>query len=157
VYKRFVNPDARLLLVGKYHPDEAYIKLLDDLLKELDISDVYFCGHVTLEELIAYYRVADVLLCLSEHEGFCVPAVESFYFQVPVLAYNCTALPYTLGDAGILINKKRYDEIAEMIHLVVENTPVREAIIQKQTTRLEYFHKERIVATLLEYLRSDVS
>ena len=36
-------------------------------------------------------------LCASEHEGFCVPLVEAFYKQVPVLAYAATAVPVDDG------------------------------------------------------------
>jgi len=151
-YKRFMNPDSRLLLVGKYNEKESYVKFLRELIDELTIEDVYFCGHVTQQELNAFYKVSDVLLSMSEHEGFFVPAIESFYFQVPVLAYNCTAVPYTLGNAGVLINEKRCDEIAEMIQLVVEDETFRQGILEGQTARLEYFQKERIIATLFDYL-----
>ena len=152
VYQRFVNPQARLLLVGKYVKDEAYVTLLFELIAELGVRNVHFSGHVTQAQLNTYYRLADVLLCLSEHEGFCVPAVESFYFQVPVLAYNCTALPYTLGNAGILINQKRYAEIAEMIQMIVEQPAFRQALLANQTARLADFQKEKILAALWQYL-----
>lgn len=107
---------------------------------------------MTVEELIAYYQIADVLLCMSEHEGFCVPAIESFYFRVPILAYNCTALPYTLGNSGILFHEKRYDEIAEMIQFLIEDQPFRQAVIKGQISRLKHFRKEKIISTLLSYL-----
>jgi glycosyltransferase involved in cell wall biosynthesis len=152
VYKRFLNQNSRLLLVGKYNQEEAYVKFLRELIDELAIEDVYFSGHVTQQELNTFYKVADVLLCMSEHEGFFVPAVESFYFQLPVIAYNCTAVPYTMGDAGILFNEKRYHEIAEMIQLVVEDNAFRQEILDGQTTRLEHFRKEKIIATLFDYL-----
>ena len=45
---------------------------------------VHIVGHVSDEELVAFYEVADLFLCASEHEGFCVPIVEAFYKQVPV-------------------------------------------------------------------------
>ena len=152
VYKKYVNPNARLLLVGKYNPAESYFTFLCELIKELGVEDVHFSGHVTQQELNTYYQLADVLLSMSEHEGFFVPAVESFYFKLPVLAYNCTAVPYTLGHAGILINHKRYAEIAELIQLIIENSVFQQAVIAAQTSRLAYFQKERILATLFEYL-----
>ena len=58
------------------------------------------------EELVAYYEVADLFLCASEHEGFCVPLVEAFYKQVPVLAYAATAVPATMDGAGVLYDDK---------------------------------------------------
>jgi glycosyltransferase involved in cell wall biosynthesis len=152
VYKRFVNPNSRLLLVGKYNENEQYLRFLREFMAELGVEDVHFSGHVTQPQLNAYYQAADVLLCLSEHEGFFVPAVESFYFQAPVLAYNCTAVPYTLGDAGILINEKRYADIAEMIGCLVDNQTFRETILKGQTARLDYFQKDKILTTLFDYL-----
>ncbi len=153
-YKRFVNPEARLLLVGKYRDDEAYVTLLRELLAELRVEDVYLIGHVTQAELNAFYKLADLLLCLSEHEGFCVPAVESMYFRLPILAYNCTALPYTLGNSGILINEKRYAEIAEMMQMIVEHSALREAILARQSARLAVFQPEVVLKTLFDHLDS---
>ncbi|GAK61670.1 putative glycosyltransferase [Candidatus Vecturithrix granuli] len=152
VYKKYVNSQSRLLLVGKYHPNEAYFTFLRELIAELGVEDVHFAGHVTQQELNTYYQLADVLLSLSEHEGFFVPAVESFYFKLPVLAYNCTAVPYTLGNAGILIHHKRYAEIAELIQLIVENSVLQQSIIATQTSRLTCFQKACILKTLFDYL-----
>ena len=51
---------------------------------------------MTHEELIAYYAAADVFLCLSNHEGFCVPLFESMYHRLPIVAYPNTAVPETV-------------------------------------------------------------
>ena len=50
-------------------------------------------------ELTALYDVADLFLCASEHEGFCVPLVEAFHKRVPVIAYAATAVPATSDRA----------------------------------------------------------
>ena len=68
--------------------------------------NVHFVGHVSDEELVAFYEIADLFLCASEHEGFCVPLVEAFYKQVPVLAYAATAVPATMDGAGVLFDDK---------------------------------------------------
>ena len=68
---------------------------------------------VSFEDLISYYKISDVFLCMSEHEGFCVPLVESMFFNIPIIAYNSTAVPYTLDNSGILVKEKKYDEIAD--------------------------------------------
>ncbi len=75
-------------------------------IKALELKDVIFTGHVSFTELIAYYQIADVFLCMSEHEGFCVPLVEAMYFGVPIIAYNACAVPDTLGGSGILLHDK---------------------------------------------------
>ena len=76
--------------------------MLHSLIARLGARDVHLLGHVINAELTAYYELADVFLCASEHEGFCVPLVESFHMGVPVLAYAATAVPSTMDGAGVL-------------------------------------------------------
>ena len=97
VYRTRHNPRARLLLVGSYSGFERYLSMLQGLIASLGTPDVHFLGHVSNEELTALYDVADLFLCASAHEGFCVPIVEAFHKGVPVLAYASTAVP---GDDG---------------------------------------------------------
>ena len=76
---------------------------------------MHFAGHVSDAELIAYYELADLFLCASEHEGFCVPLVEAFYKQVPVLAYAATAVPATMDGAGVLFETKDPAHVAALM------------------------------------------
>ena len=76
--------------------------MLQALVARLGTPDVHFLGHVSNEELTALYDVADLFLCASEHEGFCVPLIEAFHKQVPVLAYAATAVPATMDGGGVL-------------------------------------------------------
>ena len=101
-YHTLYNPRSRLLIVGVFSLFERYLAGLNHLVEELGARDVHFVGHVSNAELVAYYEVADLFLCASEHEGFCVPLVEAFYKQVPVLAYAATAVPATMDGAGVL-------------------------------------------------------
>ena len=73
----------------------------------LGTPDVHFTGHVSNEELAAYYDVADLFLCASEHEGFCVPLIEAFHMRVPVVARAATAVPATLDGGGVLYEDRR--------------------------------------------------
>jgi glycosyltransferase involved in cell wall biosynthesis len=52
-------------------------------------------------QLRAFYHVADVFLCVSEHEGFCVPLAEAMALRVPIVAWREAAVGETLGEAGI--------------------------------------------------------
>ena len=67
---------------------------------------MHLLGHVSNEELAAYYEIADVFLCASEHEGFCVPLMESFHMGVPVLAFAATAVPATMDGARRALHDK---------------------------------------------------
>ena len=118
-YKRWFNPRSRLLLVGSHGGFERYLAMLYDFIARIGAADVHVLGHVTNEELTAYYQVADVFLCASEHEGFCVPLMEAFHMGVPVLAYAATAVPATMDGGGVLYHRKDPVEVAALMNALV--------------------------------------
>jgi len=142
--KRFVRPDARLLLVGSARRMEPYLEFLQALVTRLGLSDVVFTGHVSTLQLVAYYRCANVYLSMSEHEGFGVPLLESMHFGVPIVAYKAAAVPETLGGSGVLVTVKDYVAVAELIGLLVENEDLRAQIVARQRERLRDFLPEKI-------------
>ena len=74
---------------------------------------------------------------MSEHEGFCIPLVESMFHHVPIVAFAAGAVHETLDQSGILIQEKNYEEIAEIIHLINEDKTLKEKLIINQNKRLE--------------------
>jgi glycosyltransferase involved in cell wall biosynthesis len=151
-YNKYINPKSRLLLVGSYEGMDLYYNYLKNLILKLGLQNVYFTGHINLDELISYYKIGDIFLTMSEHEGFCVPLLESMHFGVPIIAYSSTAIPETLGNAGILVNDKNYIEIAELINVLIEDKALRDRIVKKQFERLEFFSRERIAGILKHYI-----
>lgn len=138
-YFKLIKDRSKLILVGKYKDTLKYFDYLQNIIHDLDLKDVVFAGHTTHAELLAYYRVASVYLCLSEHEGFCLPLMEAMHFGIPVMAYAAAAVPDTMENAGILIKKKDYPAIAEMAGVLCDNPDLRKIIIQGQYKRLEEF------------------
>jgi glycosyltransferase involved in cell wall biosynthesis len=136
VYRTRHNPRARLLLVGSYSGFEKYLALLHSLVARLGTPDVHFLGHVSNEELTALYDVADLFLCASEHEGFCVPIVEAFHKQIPVLAYASTAVPATMDGGGVLYERHDPFEVARLMEAVLDDRDLEAAVVQSQDTAL---------------------
>jgi glycosyltransferase involved in cell wall biosynthesis len=132
IYQSHIDRRSRLLLVGEWRDFESYYEKLVLFADELELRNVEFLGRVSTEELVACYRVADVFLSMSEHEGFCVPLLEAFQMGVPVIAYDAGAVSETLGGAGLLVHEKKLDEIAELAHLVVEDEALRESVLVGQ-------------------------
>lgn len=149
-----INFKSQLFLIGSNNDTERYSNGLKMLVNRLKLKEVYFLSNINSEELIRYYQESDIYLCMSEHEGFCIPLLESMYFNLPILANNSTAIPYTLKDAGILINEKNYHEIAEMIHLLVTDKVFREKVIRGQRNRLRDFHINKIKEQLKCHLET---
>ena len=140
-YKNYIDKDAKLFLVGSYNGMEKYYSKLKGFVKKLKLQDVYFTGHVPFADILAYYKSADVFLCMSEHEGFCVPLLESMYFNVPIVAFNSTAIPYTMGSSGVILDSKNYIEYSEAIRNLMEDDKYREKIIKIQKENLKRFEK----------------
>jgi glycosyltransferase involved in cell wall biosynthesis len=152
VYRTRHNPRSRLLLVGSYSGFELYLAALQGLVARLGTPDVHFLGHVSNEDLTALYDVADLFLCASEHEGFCVPLIEAFYKRVPVMAYAATAVPATMDSGGVLYDTTDPFEIARLMDAVLESADVAEAIIAAQDAALERLLAKDFAGTLLRYV-----
>lgn len=155
-WKRFLAQDVRLLLVGKPPRQRGYFDALQALAYEegLTPSDVVFLGHVPHDELLACYQAARVFVSMSEHEGFGVPLVESMLMRVPVLAYAATAVPHTLGGAGVQFREKRLAEVAEIAWSLATDAELRSAVLAGQDERLAAFARERVLGALRGYVES---
>jgi len=151
-YNRWFNPRSRLLLVGAHSGFERYVAMLQNLIDRLGVPDVHFLGHVSNAELTAYYELADVFLCASEHEGFCVPLVESFHMGVPVLAYAATAIPATMDGAGILYHDRDPVRVAALIDQVATDRRLAERIVASQDAALDRLHRKDFAGTLLRFV-----
>lgn len=149
-YKKRYDKDARLFLVGNYDEKNAYYQYLKGYVKGIEAEDVLFPGHIPFNEILAYYRIADLFLCMSEHEGFCVPLVEAMFFQVPIVAYSSTAIPGTLNGTGVLVESKEPDIVAEKMNRVLTDEAYRNEIVEKQNVRLLDFEYDRIKEQILE-------
>jgi glycosyltransferase involved in cell wall biosynthesis len=152
VYRTRHNPRSRLLLVGFHSGFERYLAMLHALAARLGTPDVHFLGHVTNEELVALYDIADLFLCASEHEGFCVPLVEAFYKQVPVVAYAAAAVPATMDGGGVLLETKNPFEVARIIETVIDDPRVEEAVVASQDAALERLRGRDFAGTLLRFV-----
>ena len=135
-YQRLIEPDSRLLLAGSSAQFENYLEQLHNLVAELGVRNVHVLGQVSDDELGALYDVADLFLCASEHEGFCVPLVEAFHKQVPVLAYAATAVPATLDGGGVLFSSTNPVDIAIEMAAILESDARQDQILAAQSAAL---------------------
>lgn len=156
VYKNIYDPTARLFLVGGYDEEDNYYKSLKKYIEELGVKDVVFSGHISFPEILAYFSIADLFLCMSEHEGFCIPLLEAMYFNIPVIAYSNTAIPYTMKDAGLLLQSNDAYLAAAAMNEVQTNFCLRKNILKKQQLRLKAFSYEKISTQFKNYFTSFV-
>jgi glycosyltransferase involved in cell wall biosynthesis len=152
-YKTLYNPKSRLILAGSYGGFEVYLAQLHALTAALGVSDVHILGQVTNEELAALYECADLFLCASEHEGFCVPIVEAFFKGVPVVAYAATAVPATMDGGGVLYDTREPARVAAIVHGVLSDAGLEAQVLAAQDAALTRLQARDFDGTVLRFVR----
>jgi L-malate glycosyltransferase len=146
-------PEARLVLVGG-PLTPRYL----DALREL--ADTIAPGAVTIEqglddaELAERYRAAHAFVCLSEHEGFCIPLLEAFHMGVPVVARPIGGIPEVAGDAALLVEDEDLAVVAELVKMAVEDRELRDELRRRGRERLAPFAPQKVAATLRDAIES---
>jgi glycosyltransferase involved in cell wall biosynthesis len=141
-------PGARLVLVGSPATDEfeAGLRTLAD---QVAPGGVRFEREISRARLASHYAGADAFLCLSEHEGFCIPLLESFHFGVPVIARDAGAVGEVVGDAGVLLGAQdTVATVAELLQIVVGDDELRAELRARGKRRLERYEAPRTVERL---------
>jgi glycosyltransferase involved in cell wall biosynthesis len=140
-YKRYIDAYYRFIFVGRYDVVPRYYAAIRALMDEYKMlpERFIFTGPVSDAELAAYYRASSVYISLSEHEGFCVPLLEAMAMDVPVLAYGATAVPDTLGGAGIQFAPKDLEYAAELLGMLAFEDHPRDEVLAGQRRRLRDF------------------
>ena len=112
--------DAELRLVGSWGGSRPYFERCMRTARMLGVTDsVVVLDSLSDEDLAREYADADVFLCLSDHEGYCVPLLEAMAADLPIVAFAAGAVPETLGRAGLLLNDKSPSVVAEAVAAVL--------------------------------------
>lgn len=141
ILKDYFHLDFKLFLLG-HSSKEMYLfkEELNNLVEFFDLKDyVIFSDFIDDDELIAHYKSADLFLCMSEHEGFCVPLIEAMGFEVPIIAFDAGAVRGTLNGAGILFFEKDFLKISEYICKILSDAEFKNQILRKQNSRFQEF------------------
>ncbi|SFT66636.1 Glycosyltransferase involved in cell wall bisynthesis [Selenomonas sp. GACV-9] len=151
-YKEHIDAEVRLIVVGNMKP--SFEKKLHRMVERYGMQeDVVFAGSVSDDELCTWYQVSDALLCLSEHEGFCVPLVEAMAFDKPVFAYAAAAVPETVGRAGIILQDKTPARAAQVIHDTLASQEALARLAAGRKNRLEDLSYE----TIFQQVKQDIA
>ena len=142
-YRRCYDGRARLHLVGGAS-SPSYLRALRRYVGALDLWDaVDLAGSVSDAERAAYYAAADVFVCLSDHEGFCVPLLEAMHGGIPVVTYGSSAIPETVGEAGVVLPSKEPALVAAAVHRVVGDPALRDRMVAAGRARAAEFSLAR--------------
>lgn len=152
-YWKNIDQNAMLIFVGNTAQSPKYFEMLQKKLSRMKSRhNVIFSGKVTNVYRQTFYKAADVLLSMSDHEGFCMPLLEAMKFRIPVVAFDAGAQAETMGRGGVVLKEKDPEKIAYVLAVIMKNSKIREEIIQHQIQRLEDFSEwkmmDRLKATI---------
>ena len=147
---------ATLVMVGGASDTDRYLKRLGDFATTLGVASAVTLDGRRLSDarLAEHYSQADVFATASEHEGFCVPAIEAMAFSLPLVAYAAGAVPETVGDAGLLLDTHDPLVWARALERVLSDQALRCSLVDAGRKRLENFSPERYRERLEETLRA---
>ena len=148
---------ARFVIAGKRDVLPPYTRELDELISSLELrpEQLLLTDEISQAELNACYRKASLFLCLSRHEGFCVPLLEAMLQELPVLALSRAAVPETLGDAGCLFDEPDPGHVAELVKNLLTDDELRNQLISRGRLRMDRYNLEQwgmVLRVLLEDL-----
>jgi L-malate glycosyltransferase len=153
-YRAAYDPHARLHLVGR-ETSPRYAQMLRRLVEELGLGEaVVMEGSVTDAALAALYDGADVLVCCSEHEGFCAPLIEAMHHGLPIVAYGAAAVPETVAGAGIVLPSKQPSLVSAAVARVLADGPLRSRLVAAAARRAHDFDLGRARAAFAGAMRS---
>ena len=152
-YHTFHNPASRLIIVGSERSCPKYYAMLRWLAARLGLQNVCFTGFLPNNERAAVYQCAELFISVSRHEGYCLPLIEAMRFGVPVIARDMGGMPEAMGAGGVLFDHAESNVLAELMHRVINDTPLRQRILNSQRIRLQEIQSRNIAEELLELLQ----
>ena len=142
----------QLRLVGASASDR-YKTALERMVAGLDLArNVVFVGPVDDAQLEVEYAQADVLCCLSDHEGFGVPLIEAMARRLPVVAYASSAVPETVDGAALLLPVKDPATVSTALDRVLGSPELAASLAAAGSRRAEAFSADRAVDAFLAAL-----
>ena len=102
-------------------------------------------GYVPTDELEKLYARASIFAFPSLDEGFGMPVLDAMARGVPVVTSNRSALPEVAGDAAILVDPFKTEEIASALNQLVQSPELRNRCACAGLTRSQLFTWEKAV------------
>ena len=140
-FKSKANSDFKLVIVGR---KMWWTNEIENTYKGLEFKgDILFAGRLSEEELYKITGAAYALSYVPVFEGFGIPLVEAMSCGVPVITSNITSMPEVVGDAGILVDPFKINEITEAMIQITSNEKLRIELSEKSIQQAKNFSWEK--------------
>ncbi len=140
--------DLDLVLVGG--EQTAIRALLSDHAQSGLADRVRLLGFLSKPELRAVYTLAKVFVFPSLYEGFGLPPLEAMACGTPVVVGRCASLPEVVGHAGLLVNPRKVDAIADAVRILLDDDILRVAFGERGREQARGFTWEKAARRTLD-------
>lgn len=139
-----VDPSWSLVLIGSngYGSEEIHARIGASHAQER----IAVLGYVNAEDLAKWYTRAQIFAFPSLDEGFGMPVLEAMAAGAAVLTSSRSAMPEVAGDAALLADPTRVEEIAAGLQQLTRDSDLRTELVRRGGERVKQFSWERAVA-----------
>ena len=151
VVKALKDSKIPLVVVGTKKP--KYFKLIEKEIRKGKV-EVHFLQGVSMEELSAIYKIAEIFIYPSFFEGFGIPVIESLYSETVVITSNTSCLPEAGGPDSVYIDPKNVADIRAKIIFLWSNEPERKRRAEKGLEFVQKFNDDVIARDVMKVYES---
>lgn len=123
IVKAINGTEIPLVVIGR---KTTYFRKIQKFLKKNKLENqVQFLENVSMEELAAIYKLADIFVYPSFFEGFGIPVIEAIFSKTPVITSNLSCLPEAGGPNSVYVNPHNFEDIKAKILFLWNNESER--------------------------------
>ena len=153
-------PNLKLVLVGKASnkitlDDSSAIK--EAIMQQQLTNDVILTDYLCDAEVQQLYQKAKLYVFPSINEGFGIPVLEAFKYQVPVVIANNTCLPEVAGQGAKSFNPFSVKDMANAISTLLKDEALRQTYIEKGNAQLQNFSWDKTAGALMQLFKKAVA
>lgn len=151
VIKALKDTRIPLVVVGK--KQKKYFQKIEKEIRKSGV-EVQFLEHVSMNELAAIYRLADIFIYPSLFEGFGIPVIEALFSGTPVITSNVSCLPEAGGKNSTYVNPLSVEDIRSKVLHLWENESERKRRREKSFDFVQKFSDENIAEELMRVYKN---
>lgn len=140
----------RLILAGK--PGYGFEVVADIIKNSKYKDDIIIPGYIANDDLNDLLSGAAALVYPSLYEGFGLPSLEAMRAGTPVITSNTSSLPEIVGDAAILVNPEKIEDIAQALEKIATDPKLRNSLIEKGLKQQTKFTWEQTAKKFLKLM-----
>lgn len=145
--KAIKETEIPLVVVGR--KTKYYQKIERFLKKNKMEKQVLFLEGVSMEELAAIYKLADIFIYPSFFEGFGIPVIEALFSKTVVVTSNTSCLPEAGGKDSVYIDPHNELDIRAKLTFLWENESEGKRRAEKGFEFVQKFNDESIARELI--------